>query len=239
MNTLDYLKVASHHLGCLRERGIEISMSFDFGKIHSYAASLEKNYLTPKMDPALNDFTENNGFWILISKDGKLIGSVAARFDDIGRESISDFWQRSYGRHQPETLGKAFSVVDSTIANQMSGKIACIGELFIDKSARGSLRVLEHVTMIAHLNIALKWQPQYTYAFMWNDHVERGAAVRYGFTHLQQSVRRWKVPPSNRKNDEWLVVLAAEDLEHKVKAQLQSIDGARVIDNELIPLHGA
>ncbi len=234
MSTLEYLKAASLQLSRLEEAGLTVHMTSDFEEVELAIRDIGKSYLTPKMDPTNNDFTEENSFWLFLMKDGEYVGGVAARHDILRTEPVSEFWRRAYRRYYPNISGETFALIESSVLANMTGGLTYVGDLFIREGNRGSREVLNSLMLLMHINCALKWESDWLYAFMWDRHVSLGMAAKYGFTRTIPGIRKWVAAPEGRRDDEWLVSLPRTELEHLVKLQAQLADGAGMVRNEVV-----
>jgi len=224
-NNLDAIKVGAMCPSTLDQQGAEIEMSTDFARAEDIAKTLGKDSFTPKLSHDFNDFIEQNAFWLFMKESGEYTASVAARFDNIGRESMSQYLRRTMARHYPHQGGDTLTNVADALPAGFHGGLAYIGELYVGENARGSRRKLRSFMMM-QVMIATKWDVDWTYAFMRDRDVQRGFSTLYGFTMQIPGIYTWNKPaPAGRGDTEWLVSLPAPDLEHVMSYYANLVEG--------------
>lgn len=217
-------------LAMLEETGTEVEMITDFERAEAITREIGKPGLQPKMALDYNDFTEESAFWMFLKEDGKYIASVAARIDDVGRESMESYFKRTFARHYPHGSGEAVRGVSKALPQDFCGPMAYSGELFINETSRGSRKKLRAFILLFQVNIFTKWKVDWHYAFMRERDVHRGLASVYGFTHQVPGIFEWCDPaPSGRGDQEWLVAVPAGHLEHMFKYYSQSVERLSII----------
>ena len=81
MQELDAVRVAAKCLTHLSDAGLTVAGTSDFDAIAPAIDEMGKDYLTPKLSPVENDFTEQSAFWLLLKKESDIVGGVGARLD--------------------------------------------------------------------------------------------------------------------------------------------------------------
>ncbi|WP_143152698.1 hypothetical protein [Marivita hallyeonensis] len=192
----------------LAERGISIDETSDFGAAEARMTAIGKTSFTPMLSSEFNDLSKDRAVWLILQRDGTDIGGVAARLDTLWTERLTEFWARSYRR-----LYDGSGVLDgSRNCDEITGDVVYMGEFFIAKSARGSRNLLSLYTHLLFAYCALRWQPDWLYAFVRADDVRLGYASEYGFTRQYPGAHTWKTRPAGRAEGEYLVALPSEDL---------------------------
>jgi hypothetical protein len=214
-HVLDVIKVGGLCPADLAELGADAFMVTDFDEAERLARSLGKPGFTPKMSNAHNDFTEETGFWLFLREGGNLVAAAAARFDDVGTETMQSYLGRTMRRQYPHQSGEALVNVSPVLPPDFNGALAYVGELYVREGDRGSRRKLRNFMMIMHSCIATKWEVDWIYAFMRDRDVKLGFATLYGFTLQLPGVAEWSdPPPKGRGSSEWLVAMSRQHLEH-------------------------
>lgn len=201
----------------LREEGWHIEETTDYGQVLEIGASFGKTVFTPMMNPKFNDFTYRNSIWHVASIDGEPVALLGARLDELGSEDLGAYLGRQMVRAYPPAKDEELWFSAPHVAQQLTGKLAYIGELFLSEKVRGKRMNLRHFLMLMHSTVALKWAPDWHYAFMADRHVSLGMDSIYWFTHRWPGVITWPDPPKGRGEKEWLVALEGADVETIVK----------------------
>ena len=219
----------------LKASGLEVSGIVDFELVDLLIEEMDKPYLTPVLAPANHDFTQENAFWLVAWNNEEPAMIIGARLEPLGTETVETYWKRTSRRHYPSGEGETIETVAPEVNKDLRGKLAYIGDLFVQRTHRGIPDLLENFMLFAHATIGLKWDPDFTYAFMRNRDVRLGFANRYGFTRHFPSARTWVNPPDGRSNSEWLVSLPRSDRNHVIRNVVASHDELRIVQNEAVP----
>lgn len=130
-----------------------------------------------------------------------MVGSVGVRFDNLSGESIQDFWSRIFDRHYPELGPLPVKDTAGPICSDIAGRLAYVGDLFVNPAARGSRGTLALLLMLSHCISEIKWDPDRIYGFMRERDVRLGFASKYGFTRQIPGVQQWVILPKSRPGD--------------------------------------
>lgn len=182
------------------------------------AIELGKTELSSIMSPSMHDFTEGTCFWLFLEKEGVPIAAVATKLELLGDEPISQYWMRA-NRRQYGLQGEV--TVSDTATNQLRGRVAYIGELFVSKGQRGRREMLNAAMHYLHAMIFLEWGVDFSYAFVRDRDVGVGLAAQYGFTRQIPSPQIWAQAPEGRSSREWLVSLPRREFVHIARQALQ------------------
>lgn len=114
-------------------------------------------YVTRWLDPRKNVLSSETSFWIfLFDTDGKVIGKLGNRYDEIGRDSFYKFAARSLGALHPDDPETAPFTRFPAIAHEISGNLAYCGDLFIDQDWRHQ-RLVPDLIKLNYWIVASKW----------------------------------------------------------------------------------
>ncbi len=235
MKALEFVKAATFCLDSLKASGLELEELTDFDAVEQLIEDMEKPYLTPILAPNNNDFTEETAFWLAAWDGTEPVILIGAKLEVLDREPVDKYWIRTSRRHYPSSTGETLSAVAPQAAQELYGRLAYIGDLYVRPQNRGSLAVLEKFMLMAQLLVAMRWDPDFTYAFMRDRDVRLGFANRYGFTKHLPSVREWSDPPMGRSNSEWLVTVSRSDRDHVIQSFVQSTNELRIVENKGVP----
>lgn len=221
MKELELTQVISACIERLAEDGLRIRELECGPEVENLVSGVGKPYLTPVMSPRSNDFTKKNAFWLVCedSSGPKMIGG--ARLDDLGDEDLTKFWQRSLARQYGAEANNFVEATSELISRDVSGRIAYFGDLYVVQGSAISRRSRERLrwfTAIGHALTLLKWQPNWTYAFLREEDILRGAAASYGFARVVPAPQHWIDPPSPRSNTEWCALSSRKEVVGMIKA---------------------
>lgn len=210
----------------LANQGYEVEELTDMSAVHDAVEAAGKAYLTPFNSPAHNDFTQKSALWLVARKEGVPAFLGCARLEDLGSERLDQYWPRVFSRAYGDSANKGAVIrnVGSDIATEMSGRLVYFGDLFVSPSVRGSRSALRSFVALGHLAVSLKWDPDWTYCFVRERDLMRGAAALYGFTRHFGAPFEWiEEPPTPRSRSERLVGLPRRDLGWSVSAAVSAI----------------
>lgn len=212
---LEMMKLGAICLAQLERLGYTVEQSCDFQGIAKEIPDIGKALISPTMSFQINDFTEENAFWIVLRKSSQLVAVMAMRIDRIGRGSVDRFWSEAYSRHYPTEKGVSVSAHVPVAVRQLTGDLVYMGDLHFreeDRKYRPTLMCFVH---LAHALCFTKWRHDWTYAFHRREDVLRGYADRYGFNNRWPGAQIWTDPPSYRSSSEFLSVISREEFEQK------------------------
>lgn len=209
---LDLMTFSSSCLHSLEERGITVEESSDFQACEDRMRAIGKKSITPMISCEHNDLSKDNAGWLILRKDGEDIGGVAARHDTLISETLSEFWERSYGRlYKGQGLLRVVSDGPRP-CDEISGKVIYMGEFFIAEHMRGSRHLLSLYTHLLFAYCQLRWQSDWLYAFVRADDARLGYATEYGFTRQYPGAHVWGALPKGRAVGEYLVAIQSTEL---------------------------
>ncbi len=207
----------------LHDAGFECAVTVNAGEVAAMLRELEKPYITPYLSPGYNDFTWSSSFWFVVRCEGRLVAMGGVRFDDIGDEPIAEYWTRIFARHYgPGKPGEIHSIA-KPITEKVKGKLAYMGDLYVAKDWRGKRSYIKDAMVICHLIVSLRWSPDWTYAFLREKDVQRGASALYGFTWVVPNSKLFVDPKLPRSNGECCALISRADLEHWVKSSVGNL----------------
>ena len=134
--------------------------------------------------------------------------------------SVSEFWRQNARRHYATADNPRPLRVNPLVDLKIGGKVAYFGDLLC-KSGSGSLKALEYFVCAGQMLASLKWNPDFTYAWLRERDVKRGAHTRYGFATRVPNAQIWEDPKWPRSNPEELCYSDRLDL-RMLSAELSS-----------------
>lgn len=212
MTISDKLAVIHACLSGLEGAGYSAFTTTDFEGCVEKLNSLGKAYLTPNMSPFENDFNEGNCLWFMLSYEGEVVGGIAARSDQIGRETLGEYWRRLMRRQYGSGKEDQVKSVSEFIDSEVSGGVTYFGDLLIASEHRGHGGHLRFFTMYAQMTAAVKWDNDWTYSFISQARAEAGGAFTYGFAKTIPGAQEWFSAPETRSSSECCVISSRIDL---------------------------
>lgn len=202
--------------------GLIVHVEQDFDKVPQIIETIGKPYLTPKMSPFFNDFTGENCFWLLLKKEGQVVAAAGARLDDLGDGSITEYWRRTMRRHYGNGEVEMVTRIASPLEQDLKGRLVYFGDLYFSRAAGRSLKTVRRFVLIGHMISALKWNPDWTYAFLREEDIRRGASYHYGFNRYVPDAQFWVDPPAPRQNTEYCVMTSRRDMAYMAETFIRS-----------------
>lgn len=210
----------------LEANGLTVEQVGDFTTIEGIVRDVQKEYFTPVVSPNFNDLTASNAIWLVARRDGLPIIVGGARLEDLSSESVGTFWPRSLERLYSKGPGELIRSVNPLLAKKLSGRLAYFGDLHVKPKSRGILDCVRSFVTIGHVLVSLKWDPDFTYAFIHEKGISRSADFRYGFNHSVPNAMSWINPPHPRSDKEWCCILSRDELPYVARSSVEAISGA-------------
>lgn len=205
-------------LDIINDNGVMIEIGSDFDLYARYIAEHRtKLPLGLAFDPANQNLTDENGFWIVgWDHDGKMMHSQAMRMIDMSDIYLSDYLSENFQRFAPPgyTLDMTRSMYRAGPgAKRITGKICYHGDLWVESSARyrgtGLPGVLARFALATSL---LRWSPDHVFGFMAQHHAFRGLAEREGYMHCEPGALELHTRELNTVIRGFLTYMSREDL---------------------------
>jgi len=223
--TGEFLRYWAAHLAAaecqtaLAKQGLKVAVTVDPGKIRDSVDKVGKPYLTPILDPAQNDFSESNYFWMIASREGEPVIVGGGRLDHMAQGAsahIARGLNRAYG---------AGTIIDvsSDVSKHLQGRVCYLGDLY-SKSVKGlSRNNVRHFLGVANFIAATQFQADYTYSFMRRADVMRGSADVNGFDRRIYKPVQWGSVPTARCDSEIIAYRSATSDEQYFDGIMQEL----------------
>lgn len=176
------------------------------------------------MLPMTTDLTAQTSFWLSLRRNGELIGTVAARIDDLGECGAEEFMERSLRRYWCTDPKTKVSVSLPYGARSLAGPTIYMGDFFFKKGETGDPQKTFCFTHSAHAWAFSLWpQARNIYAFTrMADHFGQKTA-HYGFTSgTHYNIATWENPPAYRSEHECLCLLSRRDFSSNASALVRN-----------------
>jgi hypothetical protein len=202
-------------LAVLEKQGYVVSTT---SRLEDFGPELEamgKMSVSQHLSALMHDFTEQSAFCIALRFEGELVAVMGLRYDDLGRGSITDYWQSAYSRLYPRKSGTAVVAQVGEALHSIHGRVVYMGDLFFKEQFRGHGPSLTGFVHLAHALAWIKWKPDWTYAFHTRKDVLRGHTDKYGFNNRYPGVLAWLDPDGWRSETEFLATISRAEFEQK------------------------
>ena len=190
----------------LEANGISLHVTVDSNQISESIEEIGKGYLTPWLNPALNDFGSDNFFWLIAEKEGAPVIVGGGRLDPYGYDGaavVRRMFKRLYG-------SGSIAEVSDEISASLRGSVCYLGDLH-SKAGVGLSRANRRFYLgVAHYISAVHFNADATFSFMRSVDVLRGSADINGFDQRIMRPYQWHEVPENRSNEEVLVYRMSE-----------------------------
>jgi hypothetical protein len=199
------------------EIGLKAETSTNMDTFAAERQNVRDGQVSPMFDPAINDFSYNNAFWIRTSNaEGETIGLQAFRSDLVGT-NLADWalpWMIGLYAKRAEFVVPNFSTPPTNSrSTQIGGKLAYHGELWISRTAR-TRNLIELIPKLGLLLALTKWQPDAVWALVSHAMATRGHALRMGYAHFERGFLNWDWEPHGAEPVEWLILSERADIEY-------------------------
>lgn len=201
-----------HCTNLLADKGLSVSEEAFGPDLVGEMGEIGKAAPSPQLSYELSDLTPANSFWLGLRRSGKLVGTVAARLDDLGDYDPSIFIERSLSRYWCTGKDASVRVRIPPHCRTLKGAVIYMGDLFLAPEEVGDKEKTFCLMHCAHAAAFLTWpKAEAVYAFMrMSDYLEKGNL--YGFTSSSYiNVASWQNPPLYRSEHEALCILTRQD----------------------------
>jgi hypothetical protein len=199
-----------------RDRGVFLSLSTDFELLREVNAHNQGSWhgLAPSFDCAYGGIDRTCGFW-LIGRDesGAIVTTQAARFFDMGSDSLADYLtslRLFYPRPAEQKLAEESCIVASEAAAQIGGRVVYSGGTWIhpEYRKRQMPMILPRISRALALTL---WDTDYTFSMVSHALVSKGVAAAYGYRNVEPGIR-WMNSATEIRLEGTLVWMGREEL---------------------------
>lgn len=209
--------------------GIRLEIGSDFDRYADIIGHERSDQpLGQPLNPNYHRFTEENAFWITgWNEAGELVSTQAMRKIDIA-PNLADYLSRNFHAFPPPAMEIDFENSRYTPgpgARQIRGTVGYHGDVWLknDPAYRGT-GISSLLARFALISAALRWSPDYIFAFSPEKYAFRGLIEREGYMHAEPGALAWKHKDKAEFLHGFMIWLSREDLAH-----LMTIDPERLI----------
>lgn len=205
------------------ERGIEISIGFDFEKYVSItAATPTKKPTYPNFRPDRSPISLGYGYWIVgLDKDNAVALFDAARLYDLSHSNLAEHLESLrafYANPTTHAHPQDRCTCTAPSAKRIAGKVAYHGDLWVRPDLRG--KGLAKITAgIAHGVSFAMWAPDFVCSLVGRWSLDKGLVSQYEMLHHEPGGSILQLVEEDIVDDDWLIWLTGEELRHQVERQ--------------------
>lgn len=218
--TFLFMQAARRNEQVLNRMGLTfeaVSGDVEFTPVHGN----ERETFTPYHSDQHFDKTPDN-FIVFRLRDeiGRVRAQQAARFEDIGRLTLSQFHRRQLERvHKLE--GARVDPYHSNPALEMiSGRIVYHGDVLCSKNPRLPSGALEAFCVVSMMISQNKWDHDFGWAMVNKRNARGGIAERFKMVHSYPVATLWKDIPEFRGREDYICFNSRSDVEYLAKVAL-------------------
>lgn len=201
----------------LGEVGMRLEIGDDFSVFRDLRnGQADRSGIYPMFDVACSYVDKSNAFWVCgYDSKGELVHTQAIRRLDLGAETLGE--HLFVHRHKyitpnstPDMNKTRYSALPAL--DRIHGQVCYHGEFWLKGGkdgyrSQGMTALLSRVVFEIALNI---WSPDFVFGLVETVLAEKGAPVRYGYTHCEPGV--WRGPNDEVTAEEVLVWMSREDM---------------------------
>lgn len=190
--------------------GYKIVQSSDFSRFKQICQMRDDRMLTEQCDEVNFDFTSGNSFsLVLYDEQDKLVATIAARKDCLGRTSLAQLLSKQY----PRILGGEAGAEHAPRAHEITGDVVYQGDFWIAKKhkVRGLGHLLPRLSLLISLS---RFKPDFCYAVVAPRMAEAWLPIKSGYACCQTQLIDWSVVPEGTNENFALVYSNLSDLQH-------------------------
>ena len=194
----------------ISDLGYKIVQSSDFSKFKQICQMRDGRMLTEQCDEANFDFTSGNSFsLILFDEFDRLVATIAARKDCLGRTNLAQLLSKQY----PRILGGKTGVEHAPRAYEITGDVVYQGDFWIARKhkVRGLGHLLPRLSLLVSLS---RFKPDFCYAVVAPRMAEAWLPTKSGYACCQSHLIDWSLVPEGTNENFALVYSNQSDLQH-------------------------
>lgn len=196
-----------------RVAGLEVTGGTDFEYLAKVIDRIKDKRLSEELSPDFFEFTAKNGFWLMLrSRKGKCVSLQGARLEELGSDTLAQYWNKKQRRiYQLPSGGARLGEGHAHASTEIRGKVAYHGDMWLRKKYRGKgiASAFVRLALLVSLN---HWDVDHVYGLMSDRGVRRGFDLECGFFRRQPQGTHWVEEPKHIRGDDWLVWSSRLDL---------------------------
>ena len=219
-NPLAAVDVVNQLTAVCEKYDAHLSFSNDLEEFYAVRNHVREGNPSPMFDFNVTEL-EGKSFWIgLRDSDETVIGLQACRLDLVDT-SLAEWaigWMSGlYMKRDQLMVPAQLKPYPESRSYRLRGNIVYHGELWLASPARRQPGLADAFCFMGMVASHLKWQPDAIWALVSNTMATRGMATRFGYLRQERSFLNWKISPEDVPNNEWLLLLEKNDMEHLIE----------------------
>jgi len=216
VNPLHVSRFLQIHDDAAAEKGIKLSIGFDFNKYVSITrVTPTKNPTCPSFRPDRSPIKSGEGFWIVGLDKNKDVAVVqAARLYDIPHSNFAEHLESLrvfYADPSVHAHPQDHCTCTAPSARKMTGKVAYHGDLWVRRDLRrqGMPGIMQGIARGA---IFAMWAPDFVCGLMPGQLLHKAIVTKYGYSHYEPGGAILQLVDENIVEDNWINWLTGEEL---------------------------
>lgn len=216
INHLHVSRFLEVHDELAAQRGIKLSVGFDFHKYISITRAIPTKRLTyPNFRPDRSPIASGDGFWIIgIDNNHEIAAVQAARLYDLSHSNFSDHLESLkafYADPSAHAHPQDRCTCAAPIAKKLTGKVAYHGDLWVRKDfrGRGVPRIMQGIAR--GVSFAM-WTPDFVCGLMPQRLLHSGIISKYGYSHYESGGSILQLIEEDILDDDWINWLSGQEL---------------------------
>ncbi|WP_051390244.1 hypothetical protein [Bradyrhizobium sp. Ec3.3] len=205
----------------IAQKGIKLSMGFDFDKYVSIARSTPtKGPPNPSFRPDRSLIKLGEGYWFAgVDENNEVAFLSTARVYDLSHSNFAEHLQSLkvfYADPKVHANRPARCTCIEPIAKKMTGKVAYHGEYWLrrDFRGRGMSRIIAKIQQTMTLAM---WAPDFLCALVERWSVDKGLIPQYGYAHCEVG-GMLQLAEIDFEEEYWLIWRTGEELRSLVES---------------------
>jgi hypothetical protein len=226
----------------LDELGIRVEIGDDFAEYRAQRVQqADRGQIYPMFDVASSYIDQKNGFWVCgYDSSGDLVHTQAVLRLDMSGMTLGSHLRTH--RHKyitpdstPDPDQTFYEGPDALDA--ISGDVCYHGEFWLRARGLGGPRSQGATSLLSRVLIEVMiaaWKPHYVFALVPRSLAEKGAHLRYGYTHCEPG--RWLGPDQQVTEEDYLIWMNADDMASAIAREPQGLKRPARIEAVKTPL---
>ncbi|MHC4049459.1 hypothetical protein [Bradyrhizobium sp. 25ACV] len=216
VNPLQVSRFLQEHDDAAAQKGIKLSIGFDFHKYVSITrATPTKGRTYPNFRPDRSSIKPGEGFWIMgIDKNEEVALLEAVRLYDLSQSNFAEHLQSLkafYADPPVHAHPQDRCICISPSAKRIAGKVAYVGDLWVRRDLRGQ-GIPKIISGIARGVSLSMWAPDFLCGLVARWRLDTGGIAQCGDVHYEPGGSILQLVEEGIMDKDWLTWLTGEEL---------------------------
>ncbi|WP_063621866.1 hypothetical protein [Bradyrhizobium sp. Ec3.3] len=220
VNPLDVSRFIQSYDLAARQKGIKLSIGFDFSEYLSITqATPTKGPTYPNFRPDRSPIKSGEGYWMVgVDNNNEVALLEAARLYDLSHSNFAEHLESLKAFYadptaHAHTQDRCTCIAAS--AKKMTGRVAYQGDRWVRRDFRGQGLPKIMAGIARGVSFAM-WAPDFLCALVARRRLDRGSV--YGYAHYEPGGSALRLIEDGIVDDDWLVWLTGEELRNLVES---------------------